>query len=255
MRVDAAEFVPSQAYTWPPHQLSADSPEFVPASASTAARAEGTASLPTTGFESLDQVDSVTGYLTSSSPDILPADVPVVPQAGSLLPGLDDQYGGGPPGLIDALLGEEATFQCISSEDFLVPKPLPESAADEEGSLRIEGSRLHWDLPGGDRLLDVPKGESLRSPCFSAAGVASLQLAFFPKGTSLTGKGDCALALQCEDKTKLKFELFLNAKTSGSKVLLGKKFSCDFRQPDMGGDTHVVVSVQVHENLVYAGFM
>ena len=31
--------------------------------------------------------------------------------------------------------------------------------------------------------------------------------------------------LACQEKTKLKFELFLNGRRSGAKVMLGQKFS------------------------------
>eukprot|EP00931_Biecheleriopsis_adriatica_P114513 TRINITY_DN9028_c0_g1_i1.p1 TRINITY_DN9028_c0_g1~~TRINITY_DN9028_c0_g1_i1.p1 ORF type:complete len:395 (+),score=104.57 TRINITY_DN9028_c0_g1_i1:107-1291(+) len=128
------------------------------------------------------------------------------------------------------------------------------------GSVKVEGRRLHWTLPsdgcfGSDarRLDDVPQGESLHSAMFNVAGVI-LQLAFFPSGTNLSGDGDSAVAVLCEDKTKLKFELFFNGKGRGTKVMLGQKFSCDFRKPDMSDGSNVQISLEVHSNLLYTGF-
>jgi len=39
------------------------------------------------------------------------------------------------------------------------------------------------------------------------------------------------------------------------KVMLGKKFSCDFRQPDSMNGSAVSVGVEVHENLFWSGFV
>jgi hypothetical protein len=85
-----------------------------------------------------------------------------------------------------------------------------------------------------------------------------LRLALFPTGAAFTEEGSSAVALLCEEKAKLKFELFLNARSSGTKVMLGKKFSCDFPRPDRKDADHrsdlVVVGVEMHENLLYTGF-
>lgn len=192
MRIDAREFDPNQAYSWRPRGLSSEVPEFVPSefvpvTVSVAADAEVNSETLDAPRESLDQTDSDRG----NSGEPLPAAGQPLRPAHGAIPGPHD----GPAGLIDALLGEQATYDNISSDEFRVPRPLVDSDDDEEGSLRIEGNRLHWDLPGNDRLQEVSKGECLRSPRFTVAGVPCLQLLFFPRGAALTGKGDCALAL------------------------------------------------------------
>eukprot|EP00440_Ansanella_granifera_P042866 gb/GFBE01046475.1/.p1 GENE.gb/GFBE01046475.1/~~gb/GFBE01046475.1/.p1 ORF type:complete len:327 (+),score=71.40 gb/GFBE01046475.1/:1-981(+) len=131
------------------------------------------------------------------------------------------------------------------------------------GAVSIEGRQLQWTLTSDDcmegsggsprTLEEVPQGESLRSAKFCVAGVV-LQLAFFPSGTALTGEGESAVAVLCEEKTKLKFELFFNGRRSGTKVMLGQKFSNDFRKPEMSGSQSVVIGIEVYSNLLVAGF-
>eukprot|EP00933_Yihiella_yeosuensis_P030356 TRINITY_DN24003_c1_g1_i1.p1 TRINITY_DN24003_c1_g1~~TRINITY_DN24003_c1_g1_i1.p1 ORF type:complete len:287 (+),score=66.96 TRINITY_DN24003_c1_g1_i1:156-1016(+) len=141
------------------------------------------------------------------------------------------------------------------------------------GSLRIDGHRLHWHIHSGNTgpeesensgcvsassengrlprnlaLHEVAKGECLKSQRFWVAG-ASLQIGFFPAGEPLTGEGHCAVAVFSEEKTKLKFEVVLNGKSSGSKVLLGQRFSCDFKKQDLT-DAQVTVSLEVYANLL-----
>merc|ERR1712066_720156 len=119
----------------------------------------------------------------------------------------------------------------MNQEQFLTPS-FAEPTPSESGLLRVEGRRLYWEVHGGwSELRQVPRGECIQSSLFSAAGVF-LRLALFPAGAALTEEGNSAVALLCEEKAKLKFELFLNSRSSGTKVMLGKKFSCDFPRPD-----------------------
>lgn len=136
------------------------------------------------------------------------------------------------------------------------------STAAADGDSGSAGAGEDEGEPCAPRLLSLTamsRGECLESPSFWIAGT-ELRLAFFPQGDAFAGDGDSSAALLCDDKAKLKFEFILNGRSFGRKVLLGKKFSCDFRQPaslasgacPSAGE--VVVGVQVHENLLYAGF-
>ncbi|CAE7310212.1 unnamed protein product, partial [Symbiodinium pilosum] len=74
------------------------------------------------------------------------------------------------------------------------------------GVLSVHGRKLHWTLTGRDCqscndlfLLDEwPQGEGVESPRFVVAGVP-LRMIFFPAGAALTGEGDCAVGVLCED--------------------------------------------------------
>eukprot|EP00439_Symbiodinium_sp_Y106_P044366 s1811_g5.t1 len=115
------------------------------------------------------------------------------------------------------------------------------TAGSSAGVLSVHGRKLLWTLTGRDCqscndlfvLDEWPQGEGVESQRFVVAGLV-LRLVFFPAGSALTGDGDCAVGLLSEDtctdadvqdKAKLKFELFLNDRRSGTKVMLGQKFS------------------------------
>mmetsp|Transcript_32392 Transcript_32392/g.75225 ORF Transcript_32392/g.75225 Transcript_32392/m.75225 type:complete len:219 (-) Transcript_32392:102-758(-) len=108
----------------------------------------------------------------------------------------------------------------LDEDRFFTPVPMDPSPLGSAG-LRVHGRRLHWEVPGSwEELQHATRGERCESPGFTAAG-ASLRLELFPTGSALTPEGDCAVALVSEERTKLKFELFLNGRSSGAKVLLG----------------------------------
>lgn len=100
------------------------------------------------------------------------------------------------------------------------------TAGCSAGVLSVHGRKLLWTLTGRDCqscndlfvLDEWPQGEGVESQRFVVAGVI-LRLVFFPAGSALTGDGDCAVGLLSEDKAKLKFELFLNDRRSGTKVI------------------------------------
>lgn len=140
-----------------------------------------------------------------------------------------------------------------TQENFLIPHLLEPSESDS-GVLRADGQRVIWELPGErEDVFKMPKGESLASGRFCVQGSFPVQLTFFPSGAALTEDGNSAVGLLSEEKQKLKFELFLNSRSSGTKVMLGKKFPpCDFRQPAQGSG--LTIGIEVHENLYFAGF-
>nr|ACU45251.1 unknown [Karlodinium veneficum] len=155
---------------------------------------------------------------------------------------------------LDALLDEQNQYTAVDQETFMTPQLLEESESDS-GSLQVQGRRLLWEVSGvWEELNQMPRSECLRSRHFTVLGSHPLRLAFFPSGAALTEDGYSAVDLLCEEKQKLKFELFLNDRSSGMKAMLGKKFSCDFRQPHLAEGGNVIVGIEVHENLYYAGF-
>jgi len=171
-------------------------------------------------------------------------------------------------------------MDCPDEETFLTPVPLadreeapkeaeaaevPTEAAEMrvQPRLRVEKRRLLWEIRNADTgpleegvacLCDPPPGQCIESPAFWVPGVF-LRLAFYPAGAAHAEEGRCAVALVAEEKQQLKFEVFLNGRTSGRKAMMGKKFTCDFRLPaelatEQGS---ALVGVEVHENWNYVG--
>jgi len=156
----------------------------------------------------------------------------------------------------------ERSRQCeLTGTGCAASSTCPSATAGCCGVLSVHGRKLHWTLTGSDcqscrdfALDEWPQGEGVESPKFVVAGVA-LRLTFFPAGAPVTGDGDCAVGVLCEDKAKLKFELFLNGRRSGTKVMLGQKFSCDFRRPEFASEADMItVALEVYSNLFYFGF-
>jgi len=174
-------------------------------------------------------------------------------------------------------------MDCPDEETFFTPVPLADREDEEKGALdqeaaelpteaaemrvqsrlKVEQRRLTWEIRNTDTgpleegvasLCDLPQGQCIESPAFWVAGVF-LKLAFYPAGALHAEEGMCAVALVAEEKQQLKFEVFLNGRTSGRKAMMGKKFACDFRRPaalatDQGS---ALVGVEVHENWNYVG--
>lgn len=225
LRVEAAEFVPGRSQAGADGKplasvLSASSPEFVPG-------------------------QEMFGHGVSYSNGYLPAEMEHTYTGGEAKDGAGSS----------AEAYDTSELEPVDMETFLTPQPLEREETDT-GSLRVEGRRLHWDVPGEwEELRLMPHGECLTSPRFCVAGSFPLQLTLFPTGAALTEAGNSAVGLVCEEKAKLKFELFFISKSSGMKVMLGKRFSCDFRQPELSHGSTVTVGVEVHENLLWTGFV
>lgn len=279
MRLDAEEFVPAGTIVpaagpaaaaaapeaegatagraeerLPAPSLSADAPEFV-LSASSAPFVPGAGGGAAEGKEPDAAAARLPpGGLSADAPEFSPptggaAEI----AAGAGRYSTSDAYSGYDKGDGIALTGPPV-FEFMDEEQFFTPTLMEPDYTGSSGKVRVEGRRLSWELAGPwEELRHLPQGESLASPWFNVAGVP-LQLEFFPSGTKLAAEGASSVALMCEDKAKLKFEVFLNERSSGSKVMLGKKFSCDFRHPSPGPTGKTVVGIQVHENLLYAGF-
>jgi len=228
-------------------ELSANSPEFVPG-----VPLEGWGEMPASSPPGAGRIGAGGGNNGLSSDIKSSADYGGADGCSECAAVAVEDYGHMMPAG-NGLIGDDS-YNYMDPTEFFTPVLLesPPELADE--LLQVQDRRLFWELTEAlDELLQVPRGSCRESPWFGVAGVR-LQLAFFPTGTGLTDAGDCAVALRSEEKTKLKFELFLNKKSSGMKVMLGKKFSCDFRQPQASGDAKVTVSIEVHENLMYSWF-
>lgn len=275
MRATAAEFVPggsSDSASWG-HSLAAHTPDFVPGRLG----GEGDEEEKAAAVQAC-----VLGSLSADSPEFVPAFPPSN--------GVGGANGDGEEHLLDALtcVGQ-LEMHTVDPETFFTPLPSQRvpcgdadnfagdagDAADKiidggggEGGewgkeclapgLRVIGRRLLWDVPGDqEALLRFSPGECLRSPPFSVAGVPELRLAYFPAGEEEDELGSCrsSVAVLCDEGAKLKFELFLNAKSSGRKAMMGRKFSCDFRQCAKSHAGGFVVGFEVYENLFYPGFI
>uniref|UniRef100_A0A7S1AK76 Uncharacterized protein n=1 Tax=Noctiluca scintillans TaxID=2966 RepID=A0A7S1AK76_NOCSC len=230
MRVDAAEFIPGEVRQ--PTVLSASSPEFV-LSASSPEFVPGTA---------VWTEDSLEAWVPEAPKKVSELDEVLMKAGEGVQAGFGDTY----------MFDEHPPIVHMDEDEFLTPVPWEDPEPSEEvAQFRFEGRLLKWDVPGvWDELRQMEHGKSLESARFCVAGNV-LRVAFFPAGATYTSDGDCAVALLSDEKTKLKFELFLNDRSSGTKVLLGSKFSCDFRTPRIGGQDGIVIGVQVHENLVF----
>ncbi|CAK8988850.1 unnamed protein product [Durusdinium trenchii] len=221
MRVDATEFVPAN-YQWgqPTErpQLSANTPAFVPGAAQAPWTSEWVwqehpeAAEYSAAFQEEDAFDEES-FLT---PQLLP-ESSGVPQSASLSPKSSQEDDGNPPDWDPGLSSQASSHAAAGSGAGSAAGG--STVLPRLGVLAVEGRRLQWCIEGSDVGFspeDCAQGEGVESQKFSVAGVL-LRLAFFPNGTSMTGDGDCAVAVLCEEKTKLKFELFLNGRRSGAK--------------------------------------
>lgn len=84
--------------------------------------------------------------------------------------------------------------------------------------LEVIENHIRWGVSGVGKTV-------LLSPTFVVADV-NLQI-----GVAHEGAGLCHVSLECETRTRMKFELSVNGKESGPKVCLGKKFSTTIKLP------------------------
>ena len=70
-------------------------------------------------------------------------------------------------------------------------------------------TKVEWKICDmKNKVKEFPKGQSLWSPEFSAAGLGDLQLEFYPCGReSASMEGFCSLFLWCPENTNIKYEL------------------------------------------------
>jgi len=73
--------------------------------------------------------------------------------------------------------------------------------------------RVEWVIPDiSQKLRELPKGHSLYSSDFSAAGIRGLQLEFFPNGReSATIDGMCSVFFRCSENTRVRYQLFVGS--------------------------------------------
>jgi hypothetical protein len=73
--------------------------------------------------------------------------------------------------------------------------------------------RVEWTISNfSSKEKESPKGQSIWSPEFRAAGLEGLQLEFFPHGREKTTfEGFCSLFLWCPSGTKIKYQLWVGS--------------------------------------------
>merc|ERR550514_2424735 len=71
--------------------------------------------------------------------------------------------------------------------------------------------RVEWTIDElKKKIEESPKGESIWSPEFNAAGIKGMQLEFLPNGRETTHyEGFCSLFLWCPSGTKIRYQLWI----------------------------------------------
>mmetsp|Transcript_5746 Transcript_5746/g.21862 ORF Transcript_5746/g.21862 Transcript_5746/m.21862 type:complete len:340 (+) Transcript_5746:226-1245(+) len=95
---------------------------------------------------------------------------------------------------------------------------------------------VEWAIPNLSELLEkCPKGQSIVSPLFGAAGVPNMQLVFHPNGNKEAREGYCSLALKLPDGTRLSRVLYVNHEALGPDItrqpLEGYTNACQVHMP------------------------
>ncbi|CAD7948078.1 unnamed protein product [Amoebophrya sp. A25] len=81
-------------------------------------------------------------------------------------------------------------------------------------------SRVEWRLINMEKkLANLPRGSSIYSPIFSAAGIREILLEFYPNGSQNTTKdGACAFYIRCPEGTSIVVTLFVGNYKKGPIV-------------------------------------
>jgi hypothetical protein len=90
---------------------------------------------------------------------------------------------------------------------------LPTVTTGGSADVDVFCTRAEWKISGiSAKLAEHPKGSSIWSPEFSAAGLRRLQLEFFPNGReTATLPGYCSLFFWCPEGTHVKYQLFVGS--------------------------------------------
>eukprot|EP00746_Dinoflagellata_sp_MGD_P078835 gnl/MRDRNA2_/MRDRNA2_31498_c0_seq2.p1 gnl/MRDRNA2_/MRDRNA2_31498_c0~~gnl/MRDRNA2_/MRDRNA2_31498_c0_seq2.p1 ORF type:complete len:232 (+),score=49.20 gnl/MRDRNA2_/MRDRNA2_31498_c0_seq2:251-946(+) len=136
----------------------------------------------------------------------------------SLQPELEAKDGGGHIVKVgvDVLSVEQ---QSSGPEGFkLVPMMPDEIVSKEAETLRNEKvSRIEWKIPNiSAKLKTLPKGASMYSQSFTAAGMRGILLEFYPNGSENTTKdGYCALYIRGQEGATMTVTLFVGSFSKG----------------------------------------
>jgi hypothetical protein len=111
-------------------------------------------------------------------------------------------------------------------ENLVVPEDFPELMATDK--------RLQWTLPPSwITLSHYPKDFCVASPIFGLPRSAPfMQIIFYPNGSRTAAPGQCTVELKRgQGSAGLKFEVFVNGRSSGPKTCIGARYMGDFAKP------------------------
>mmetsp|Transcript_36631 Transcript_36631/g.77869 ORF Transcript_36631/g.77869 Transcript_36631/m.77869 type:complete len:349 (+) Transcript_36631:25-1071(+) len=116
------------------------------------------------------------------------------------------------------LLEVRSTEERSSSNVQLVTRSL-ESMIDREVEVvrNAQVTRVVWEITKvSERLAQLPRGASMWSPLFSAAGIREILLEFYPNGSTNTTKdGNCAFYIRCPEGVTMVVTLFVGKVKKG----------------------------------------
>lgn len=146
-------------------------------------------------------------------------------------------------------LGPAATSPAAQSTPILL------ELTEESPDATTSGSKMEWRLPDNwGKLGRFPKDFCITSPMFGVdcEASANMQLAFYPNGSREAEPGHCTVALtRGPESAGIKFEFFVNGRSIGPKVCLGRRYLGDYPKPFDNSEEHkaeaTVVTVQVLE--------
>lgn len=198
-------------------RLNADAPEFVPGAA--AALLASLASGPQ---------EAAAEGAKLATPLSKPASAPASKPASNLA---------SPEGPTPARQGPAAAPPPVA----LPPAPTDPMALrlfEESPDVKVDGRSLDWYLPDTwEELSKVTKDCCIASPMFGVPRAEDMQLIFYPNGQRTAAAGHCTVGLRREStasgpmRAVIEFELFLNGRASGPKVVTGRRYLGDFLQP------------------------
>lgn len=79
---------------------------------------------------------------------------------------------------------------------------------------------VEWTISEYSSLLEnCPKGQCIMSPTFSAAGIANMQLIFYPNGNKDASDGFCSISLRIPEGAQLSRVLYINHDAFGPNIV------------------------------------
>jgi len=116
------------------------------------------------------------------------------------------------------LLEVQATREIAAHGLRLLSTSIPTLVAREVQVVKSSGiERVVWRIPRiSERLRQLPRGASMWSPLFAAAGIRDMLLEFYPNGSTHTTKeGYCAFYMRCGPGVSMVVTLFVGGVRKG----------------------------------------
>jgi len=117
--------------------------------------------------------------------------------------------------------------------------------------------RVEWKLTKiSEKLKNLPRGSSIYSQLFSAAGIREILLEFYPNGSQNTTKdGFCAFYIRCPEGTSIVVTLFVGGYKKGPIAAAfdgsagkGLPDFCELDKEIVEKDDSVIVGLQIQNN-------